>query len=372
MRSKTSGSRRSVSLHRRRILKGAAALGAAAALPSWAQQPPAVAKGTTFTLSTWGAVTQDMIKKHVQAEFEKSTGATLAYDIGGQGQRYNKLVAQRNNPPADAFFSTDDQVIAGIRAGVLEPVARATVPRTSELYDWAILGKGEVPENTFAGLAWGIIAHVIGYNPERVKQKPTSWADLWRPEFRGKLAFCQPFHSQMPAFVITAAEMAGGSAQSPDAGFKKLAELRPGKLVITWTDWAAMLKAGDLTVGTEFDYYLEDMKRQKYPIEWVVPKEKGFATLQCVSAVKNGKNPQLVAHFMNLLADSKAQHAFSTEDFQGTANKMVKLTPQQVQQCTCGAQLSQLRFFDPSFIANVRPKWIERMNTEVVPAWGKR
>ena len=361
-----------VSRPRRRLLKGAAALGAAAALPSWAQQPPAIHKGAVFTLSTWGAVTQDMVKNHVEKEFEKMTGATMAYDIGGQGQRYNKIVAQRNNPPADAFFSTDDQAIAGIRAGVLQPIARSSLKRVGQLFDWAVLGEGEVPQGTVAGLAFGIIAHVIGYNPEVVKQKPTGWADLWRPEFRGKLAFCQPFHSQMPAFVITAAEMTGGSAQNPDSGFKKLAELRPGKLIITWTDWAALLKAGDIVVATEFDYYLEGMKRQKYPIEWVMPKEKGFATLQCVSAVKNSKVPELVSVFLDLLLDSKVQHAFAVQDFQGTSNKLVKLTPQEAAKCTCGAQVSELRFFDPSFVANVRPKWIERMNTEVVPAWGKR
>jgi putative spermidine/putrescine transport system substrate-binding protein len=317
-------------------------------------------------------VPQGLIQNYVEKEFEKRTGAKMAYDIGGQGQRYNKIVAQRNNPPADAFFSTDDQVIAGIRAGVLQPIARSSLKITNQLFDWAVLGKGEVPDQQVAGLAYGIIAHVIGYNPEKVKQKPTSWADIWRPEFQGKLAFCQPFHSQMPAWVITAAEMTGGSAQNPDPGFRKLAELRPAKLIITWTDWAAMLKAGDVTAATEFDYYLEGMKREKYPVEWVTPKEKGFATLQCVSAVKNSKVPELVNVFLDLLLDEKVQHAFAVDGFQGTSNKTVKLTPQQTQKCTCGAQVADLRFFDPSFVANVRPKWIERMNTEVVPAWGKR
>ncbi|MGQ0651141.1 MAG: extracellular solute-binding protein [Betaproteobacteria bacterium] len=364
---------RKINSRRRRVLKGAAALGAAAALPSSAQQPPAIHKGSTFTLSTWGGpVPQGLIQNYVQKEFEKRTGATMAFDIGGQGARYNKIVAQRNNPPADAFFSTDDQAIAGVRAGVLQPLARSAVRKTDQLFDWAIFGKGEVPDGQFAGLAYGIIAHVIGYNPEVVKNKPTSWADLWRPEFRGKLAFCQPFHSQMPAWVITAAEMSGGGAQNPDAGFKKLAELRPGKLIITWTDWAAMLKGGEIVAATEFDYYLEGMKREKYPIEWVTPKEKGFATLQCVSAVKNSKVPELVNVFLDLLLDEKVQHAFAVQGFQGTSNKTVKLTREQEQKCTCGAQVADLRFFDPSFVANVRAKWIERMNTEVVPAWGRR
>lgn len=356
---------------RRSMLKGAAALAASAAMPAWSQGAPAIAKGSTLTVSTWGVI-QDQIKEHVQPEFERATGAKLAYDIGAQGARYNRILAQRNSPPADVFISADDMVIAGVRAGVLQPMPRSAVARTAELHDWAILGKGLVPDGNFAGIAFGVVAHVIGYNPDTVKRKPASWADLWAPEFAGKLAFCAAAHSEMPRFVITAAEMTGGSAQAPDSGFKKLAELRPAKLMFTWTDWAALFKAGEVVIATEFDYYLQTMKRQGYPIEWVVPKERGFASLQSVSIVRNAKSPELAAAFLNTIIEAKIQYAFATEVKQGISNGTVKLTPQQAAQCTCGAQIDQLRFFDPVMIADVRPKWTERITTEVVPHWGRR
>jgi putative spermidine/putrescine transport system substrate-binding protein len=212
----------------------------------------------------------------------------------------------------------------------------------------------------------------MGFNPDRIKNKPTSWSDLWRPEFLNKLAFFAPAHSQTPAFIITAAEMFGGSADKPDIAFQKLSELRPTRLGFTWTDWAAAFKAGDVTIATEADFYMNVMKKQGYPIEWVVPKEKGFATLQAASMVKGTKVPELAGAFLNLLLDAKTQHVFAAELLQGTSNKTVVLTPQQTANCTCGAELDQLRFFDPVQIANVRPAWSERVNTEVVPSWGKR
>ena len=52
-----------------------------------------------------------------------------------------------------------------------------------------------------------------------------------------------------------------------------------------WTDWAPLNKSGDVTLATEFDYYLEAMKNQKYPISYVIPKEKGFGTSEYVSIV---------------------------------------------------------------------------------------
>ena len=111
-------SKNNVRISRRQLIQGAGAIGLGAvgasanARITRAQGAPAIVRGTTLTVSTWGGVTQDGIKAYAQKEFEKQTGATLAFDIGGQGARYNKLLAQRANPPADVFFSTDEAVRA--------------------------------------------------------------------------------------------------------------------------------------------------------------------------------------------------------------------------------------------------------------------
>ncbi len=275
-------------LTRRTVLTGAGAVAAGAMIAR-----PAIAQRQTLTLSTWGGVTQDGIKAYVQPEFEKRTGATLAFDIGGQGARYNKLLAQRASPPADVFFSTDEAVVAGHRAGILTSAHAKSLSNLSQLSDWAMTVKGIGGDGMVAGVPYTLIAYVLAYNPDVVKEPPTGWADMWRPEFRDKLALAAPVHTQMPAFVIIAAELAGGSAANVDPGFKKLAELRPSKLTVFWTDWAPLNKSGDVTAATEFDYYLETMKSQKYPIDYVVPKEKAIGSPEYVSVVKGTKQQEL-------------------------------------------------------------------------------
>ena len=356
---------------RRAFLEAAAASTAGLVPLHGALAAPSVAKGTVLTVSTWGGITQDGIKAHVQPEFERQTGATLAYDIGGQGARYNKLLSQRVNPPADVFFSTDEAVVAGRKAGVLISANRKNLSNLDDVFSWAQTIKPE-SDDLVPGVPYTVISYVLGYNPDLVKAPVTSWADLWRPEFMGKLAFASPVHSQMPAFVIIAAELAGGSATNVDPGFKKLAELRPAKLTVFWTDWAPLDKSGDVTLATEFDYYLESMKAQKYPIEQIVPTDKGIGTPEFVSIVKGTKNPELAEAFMNLMLDPKIQEAFATETYQGPTNKKVQLAADLQKKCACGARIDQLRFFDPVMFANVRAAWTERMNTEVVPNWGSR
>jgi putative spermidine/putrescine transport system substrate-binding protein len=358
-------------MNRRAVLRGAGALGLGAATAPLIGAP-AIAERPVLTVSTWGGVTQDGIKAYVQPEFEKRTGATLAFDIGGQGVRYNKLLAQRASPASDVFFSTDEAVVAGHRAGILMPASRKNLPNLAEINDWALTVKGIGGDGMVAAAPYTLIAYVLAYNPEVVKEKPTSWADMWRPEFRDKLALAAPVHTQMPAFVIIASELAGGSAQNVDPGFKKLAELKPAKLTVFWTDWAPLDKSGDVTLATEFDYYLETMKSQKYPIDYVVPTEKGIGSPECVSIVKGTKQQEIAEVFLDLMLSAKVQEAFAMETFQGPTNKTVKLSAEIQARCACGARVDQLRFFDPMMFADNRPAWTERLNTEVIPHWRAR
>jgi len=362
---------------RRATLKGLGSVACVAATGgigklATAVAAPVVAKGTVLTISTWGGITEDGVKAHIAPEFERATGAKLAYDIGGLGARYNKLLAQRASPPADVFFSTDESVVAGRKAGIIGDVAKKNVTNYGDVADWAKTVKPEGAGELLPGVPYTLIAYVLAYNPDIVKQPVTSWADMWRPEFAGKLAFASPVHSMMQAFVITAAEMAGGSASNPDPGFKKLAELRPAKLTVFWTDWAPLSKSGDVTLATEFDYYLEAMRDQKYPVQLAVPKEKGFGAPEYVSIVKGTKNQELAEEFINQMIAPQAQHAFAVETFQGPISTKVSLTSAEQAKCACGARVDQLRFFDPIQFASVRAIWTERLNTEVVPNWRTR
>jgi putative spermidine/putrescine transport system substrate-binding protein len=356
----------------RRSILGLLSTGAAAASTARSLFPaPAIAKDqATLTVSTWGGITSDGLRDYVGPEFEKQTGAKLAFDIGGQGARYNKLLAQKGNQTADVFFGSDEAIVGGLRQGLLEPADRKAVTHAADLYDWAVTVKAEHPDTQIAAVPYTMISYVLAYDPRSVKVAPTSWADLWRPEFQGKLAFAAPGHSVMPALVTIAAELAGGSVSNVDPGFAKLGELRPNKLTFFWTDWAPMIKTGDTVAATEFDYYVEAMKAQGYPIDYVFPKEGAIGSPECAALVAGSKNREIAQVFLNLLIDPKVQETFAVKTIQGPTNKTVKVGPEIAGKMSYGeAKLKQVRFFDPVIAFENRPAWTERLTTEVLPNW---
>jgi putative spermidine/putrescine transport system substrate-binding protein len=354
------------------LLGGASTFALGGARPARAQPAPAIGKGATLTVSTWGGITSDGIRDYVGPEFEKLTGAKLAFDIGGQGARYNKLLAQKGNQSADVFFGTDESVVGGLRAGVLQPADQAAVPNFADVHDWAVTVKAPAA-GQIAGVPYTLISYALAYNPGTVKTPPTSWADLWRPEFEGKLAFAAAGHSQMPALVILAAELAGGSATNVDPGFAKLAQLRPNKLTFFWTDWAPMLKTGDTAAATEFDYYLEAMKMQGYPVDYVFPTEGAIGSPELVAMVAGTKNREISQVFLNLMIDPTIQETFAAKSFQGPTNRKTRVSADVAAKISFGEErLKHVRFFDPVMSLDNRPAWTERMTTEVVPAWRAR
>ena len=343
---------------------------AAAGTRSFAQSAPAIAKGSTLTVSTWGGITSDGLRDYVGPEFEKQTGAKLAFDIGGQGARYNKLLAQRGNQSVDVFFGSDESIVGGMRQGLLDAADRKAITNAADLYPWSETVKVAHPETQIAAVPYTMISYVLAYDPETVKEKPTSWGDLWRPEFQNKLALAAPGHSCMPALVTIAAELAGGGGGNVDPGFAKLAELRPNKLTFFWTDWAPMVKTGDTVAATEFDYYLEAMKAQGYPIDYVFPKEGAIGSPECAALVAGSQNREIAQVFLNLLIDPNVQEVFATKTNQGPTNRTVPVSPDRAARMSYGdTKLSHVRFFDPVVAFENRPAWTERLTTEVVPNW---
>lgn len=360
---------------RRNVIKG---IGAVAAMGSvgGAYSPraiaaPSIAKGTVFTVSTWGGTSQAAVKSRIGEEFERATGATLAYDIGVLGTRYSKLLAQRANPPADVFFCSDETLASGLQAGILQPVSRKGLPSLGEVADWSMTVKSP-DADTVAGVPYAMIALVIAYNPEKIKEAPTSWNDLWRPEFASQTSLISPVHSAMPQFVTVISEMNGGSATNIAPGLAKLAELRPAKLHVVYPDWAGLLKAGEVTIATELTSYLDVMRSQGYPIEYAVPKEKGIGIINNVGVVKGTKYTELAEYFLELTIGQKSQVGLASDLFIAPINSKVQLPAELKAKCKCGVDVSQLRFFDPVQTAAARPMLTERLMTQVVPNWKTR
>jgi len=337
----------------------------AAPKPTVAHAPAVVSSGAKqIVVSVWGGVSEEGMRKAVSPVFEKKYNATVAYDIGGGAPRFSKIRAQASNPQVTVFLNSDILIYAATTEGLLAPLNPTNIPNLRNLYEWA-----RPKEFGSHAVGFTVIAAGLTVAKNKVKVPVTSWKDLWRDEFKGKLAFYSPSTTTAMELLIIASELHGGNQNNIEPGLKALAELRPIKLVTFWTDYASLLKSGEVVVATELDYYTLFMQREGYDVSFVVPREKAIGQVSAAGVVKGGPNQELGEAYIDTLLDPGVQSGLAREAFNPPTNKLVKLDHPLSELVMYGSRLEKSRWFDLKAIVKNRDQWTERLNTEVVPKW---
>ncbi len=340
----------------------AAALGGAS--PAFAQArggyTPPDGKGRTLTVSVWGGSTEQAFIKAVVPVFKTLTGANVVFETGSGGERFNKLLAQRNLSTVDVFVNSGENVFQANRVGKMENINPALVPNLEQMYDWAKL------------FPYGVSYGLIVFGLARSVQTPAlrSWTDLWRPEFKGRLGMPAIGNTQFPMMLIMLAEIFGGSASNIEPAIRKLAELEPVALSFFWGQWADAAKSGKLLAVPEFNYSLLDAKAAGIDFAFDYPEEKAIAADNTMSIVKGSANVDLAHAFLNVTFDAEVQAEFCATWLGSPANKNAKIAPSIQGRVPLAADiLDKVRFFDLGFIATKRAEWTEALNSRVLAKW---
>lgn len=317
-------------------------------------------EGETLTVSVWGGETERAFKEAVVPVFTELTGAEVAFDTGSGGERFNKLLAQKGAPTVDVFVNSGENVFQANRQEMLIDIDPAKVPNLEKVADWAQLFP--------FGLSYGLIA--FGLARDEGSPALKSWGDLWRSDLQGKIALPGIGHTQMPMWLITIAEMHGGSEDDIEPAIRELVKLDPALLQFFWGEWADAAKSGEVQAATDFNYSVLGAQASGVPFEFDFPEEKAIAADNTMSIVKDRPNTELAHAFLNVTFDAEVNSKFCGEWLGSPANVDAKL-PAKVEGRVPPAEeiLDKVRFFDLEFIAGKRAEWTELLNTEVLPRW---
>jgi putative spermidine/putrescine transport system substrate-binding protein len=345
---------------------GAGMLGAATMFggirPAAAQgkYSPPDGKGRKLTVSVWGGPTEKAFMTAVVPVFKSLTGADVVFETGSGGERFNKLMAQRDLSTVDVFVNSGENVFQANRLGKVVNFDMSLMPNAAQVYDWAKLFP--------YGISYGLIAFGLARSSQVGPLR--SWTDLWRPEFKGRLGMPAIGNTQFPMMLIILAEAFGGSANNIEPAIKKLAELDPIALTLFWGQWADAAKAGKLLVVPDFNYFVLDAKAAGIDFAFDFPEEKAIAADNTMSIVKGSPNVDLAHAFMNVTLDAEVQTAFCGIWQGSPVNTNAKIAPNIQGRVPLAADiLNKVRFFDLGFIATKRAEWTEALNSRVLAKW---
>ncbi|HEV8437288.1 MAG TPA: ABC transporter substrate-binding protein [Methylomirabilota bacterium] len=335
--------------HRRILL--AAFVVAVLALPASAEE---------LVVATFGGTFVDNSKKCHAAALEKATGATVKYVLGSSVQTAAKLRAAGARSELDVAYM-DSQIVKQMKAeGLLQPLEPAKIAHWSDVYDVSRDKDNYWVSMMFAGT-------IITYNTKLLTTPPTSWADLWKPEFKGKLAIPDISGTSGQQFLMAAARLHGGSLENIDPGFEAIKKLKPNvQMMYTQPDQIIPLfERGDIAVAVWYTDRTGAAAAKGVPVAAAYPKEGAIGIVPTVAIPKASPKRDLAQKYISILLSPEGQLCFAQTQFAGPSNKKVQLPADLAKLVPYGDIVTRMYFPDTDFVAKKFPEWSERWGREI-------
>jgi putative spermidine/putrescine transport system substrate-binding protein len=345
-------------LHRRSFILGSLAASVGAGRPARAQP---VSKPSNVTVMTWGGEYGD-VDAAAGKVFEAQTGIKVIQDRGSSPvERIAKVKINAQNQIYDIVELHDGLVPLAVKEGAYEPV---------DLSSARLLNLASIPP-IFITPHWiAFIFSDIGicWNAKEVAGTPASYADLWRPEFKGRAIFPAITHSIGPYIVPIGAMADGKNPNDEKAGFERLKQLS-GLDPIWARDTDGIMNAllsGEAVIGLLYRSQFNTLiQRGGTSLRWAAPKEGAIQISWGAGIAKGCRNKEAAEIYLNFLLSPEGQAPFARAfNYPGTNPKSIDILPKDLQDRVRldPETFSKLVTFDHQFIAGRRAAWTEQWN----------
>jgi putative spermidine/putrescine transport system substrate-binding protein len=302
--------------------------------------------------------------KCVMTGFERSTGVKVTYQAAQPVQNLALVAAQRSNPTIDVIWTSNAEQYVGSHHGFFAPLPYKSIPNTRDV-PAAILKKIRFGfDKSAIPTARGVAG--IEYNTKLFAANgwapPTSWKDLWDPKYKGHVAIYTISIPFAQAFLVTMAKLNGGSESKIDAGFARLAALKPNLYAIYST--AAQMdqgfQSGQVWIGLNSGARTHDFKASGASVEYVAPKEGSLALDLSVDIVKNAPHPNAARAFINFLLSRQAQSCLPSGVGYAPVNQKAQV-PAELAPYLPGTDVKIAKTYWPTMEHNLA-SWVDRWN----------
>jgi putative spermidine/putrescine transport system substrate-binding protein len=252
-----------------------------------------------LVVSIWGGSWRDLVAATAAKKFKADTGADVEFITGGTIDRLNKAKLARGNIESDITFTTSHVGWLYANDGLYEKLDLSKVPNATNLVDQAKISPYHIG-------TWAYV-YTIGYRPDLMKDASfTSWADLWKPELKGKLAApdFDPSH-----LIAVSAMLAGGDAASWEKGQARLKDLKSNFKAFYTNDANSqqLIANGETPVQVILSMNAYYMMSEGVPIKLVIPKEGAVLGIDTIGIMKGTRKSDLAYKFVNAVLDPGVQ-----------------------------------------------------------------
>jgi putative spermidine/putrescine transport system substrate-binding protein len=309
----------------------------------------------------WGAAQGACILE----PFAKATGITAVPEPAISSVAITKLIQQRANPEIDVTWLDGGPSELAWGEGVTDAIDPGAVPNMSGLSDKGIY---KTKDGKIYALGTGYYATGIFYNSKEVKEKPTSWFDIWKPEYANRVIFMSPGLANFVPTFMHINKLLGGSSTNFEPAIEKFKTLKVSSYYESTGTVQASIQSGEAIVGAHYINAIWSVNDQNVPVIPISPKEGVPAGDIRVNLVKGTKHKAAAEKFINFAVSTEALTCLAERLYIGPPLKSVKLSDKAKERMPWGASgsIDNLVVPDWNEVNAKRPEIIEMWNRRVV------
>ncbi|NPC54413.1 ABC transporter substrate-binding protein [Caenimonas sp. S4] len=322
----------------------------------------ALAQQGKLTVAWYGGNWGEAFNACVAEPFTKATGIKVVPEIGTSTTTLAKLQQQKAATTIDVAWMDGGISELAQQAGVLEDLNVRAIPNMANVLDQAVYRSGK---NTFA-VGTGYYSMGLVYSTKEVKQPPTSWKDLWKPEYAGTVALPSPSNSAGVPIVFFLAKVWGVDAARLDPLYDRIRSLNTALFFDSSGAATNAYQSGDAVIGAHFNVGAWDLIDKGVPIGFAVPKEGVWATDARLHIVKGTRNKAAAEQFVNTALSREASACLATKLYLGPSVKNVSVPTEVARKLPWGTDgsVANLNLLDWNVINQRR--------AEVTDAWNRQ
>lgn len=328
-----------------------------------------VGQSDSLVAATYPGNWEEAHRKILVPAFQKATGASVTLTPLLALDQVARLQAAASNPPFDTAILDPGPYITAPKEEIFQPFPADMSKNLSE-----VLPRYQNAGGTGASENWGPIIGLqfagIAYNPSVITTPPTSWTDLWNPAYKGKVGIANMDSTLGTGWMVEIAKLKGGSETNIDPAFDALQELLPNLAGVASNPGAlsTMFQQGEIAIAPHNISSIAVLQDKGIDVEWVVPKEGGFAFGTSMHVVKNPiSSAELAAAYIDTALSPEVQAAMAAAPFYiAPVNRSVPLEGVLAEKVAASYDdYEKFIYQDWAAISKNRPEWIERFSKAV-------
>lgn len=346
----------SIDTSRRQLVQGMAA-GSALAL---AGGPALAQAGGSIAATTYPGAWETAHRQHLVPAFQAATRAQVNLVASLAVDTVSRVVAAKANPPFDVAILDEGPFLNAMQQDIFEKLPTDKIPNIKD-----------IPPRFIEPNGLGVFASAqvfgIAYNTERIKTPPRSWNDLLKPEFKGRVGLVGLGSTLGSAWMVELAKLRGGSEENIEPGFDFLKAVLPnvGAVAANPGALATLFQQGQIDISVHYNNNVGDLQARGVPIALARPDTGWSLVLAAFCIIKNTKNVDLAAAYINAAISPDVQSRMAEAPFFVAPTNRRATLSKGVQQYGTLADMEKFNRVDWAKLNPRRASMIERFNREI-------